>query len=152
MDVGNSNEEFYNNNKDFKGGGSGYIDADKDIDEAINKRQVTDADRKKQGLVADQKYMQDSFDKEIKYRKMLDEAHKLNNERLKRIEVLQKAVSTVKTPQAKADIQLVIQAEQTAIMSESLRMQTINEIKDQEARLEQYRIEDGIYEAFGELQ
>lgn len=144
--------ELYSNEKLNKQG-SGYINKNKnDIIEALDEKEVTQADRDKHGLNSEQEYMQKSFDKEIKYRKMLDEAYALNNERLERINALKEEVKKAKTPKEKADIELVIQAEQTAIMSETLRLQTINDIKNQESRLEQYRLEDGIYEEFRSLE
>ncbi len=124
-----------------------------DLDNATSeyKDKVDDAFREKHGLTADQEYMQESFDKELAYRKMLDEAYKEHNKRFELIEKLRKEVDKAETPAQKADLQLAIAAEQTAILNESLRIQTIAQMKDQESRLEAYRVEDGIYEAFGEL-
>lgn len=152
VDVGN--EDFYSQEPELKKTGSGYIDKNKTVAEALNDTKVTKEDRKKHNLEAtngEDSPMQRSYDKDIKYRKMLDEAHALNNERLKRIEVLQKAAGMVKTPQAKTDIQIVIQAEQAAISSEMLRLQTIQNIKDQDDRLESARLEKEIYKEFDKL-
>lgn len=154
VDVGNS--EIYKNGMGQTTSKSNvYIKRDNtDLDEATSdyKNQVDDAFREKHGLTADQEYMQESFDKELAYRKMLDEAYKEHNKRFELVEDLRKRVDAATTPQQKADLQLVIAAEQTAILNESLRIQTIGQMKDQESRLEEYRIEDGIYKAFGELQ
>lgn len=154
VEVGNS--EIYRNGMGQTTSKSNvYIKRDNtDLDEATSdyKNQVDDAFREKHGLTADQEYMQESFDKELAYRKMLDEAYKEHNKRFELVEDLRKRVDAATTPQQKADLQLAIAAEQTAILNESLRIQTIAQMKDQESRLEEYRIEDGIYEAFGELQ
>lgn len=154
VDVGNS--EIYRGGMDKHTSNSNvYIKRDNtDLDEATSdyKNQVDDAFREKHGLTADQEYMQESFDKELAYRKMLDEAYKEHNKRFELVEDLRKRVDAATTPQQKADLQLAIAAEQTAILNESLRIQTIGQMKDQESRLEEYRIEDGIYKAFGELQ
>lgn len=154
VEVGNS--EIYKNGMGQTTSKSNvYIKRDNtDLDEATSdyKNQVDDAFREKHGLTADQEYMQESFDKELAYRKMLDEAYKEHNKRFELVEDLRKRVDAATTPQQKADLQLAIAAEQTAILNESLRIQTIGQMKDQESRLEEYRIEDGIYEAFGELQ
>lgn len=154
VEVGNS--EIYKNGMGQTTSKSNvYIKRDNtDLDEATSdyKNQVDDAFREKHGLTADQEYMQESFDKELAYRKMLDEAYKEHNKRFELVEDLRKRVDAATTPQQKADLQLVIAAEQTAILNESLRIQTIGQMKDQESRLEEYRIEDGIYKAFGELQ
>lgn len=154
VEVGNS-EIYRNGMGETTSKSNVYIKRDNtDLDEATSdyKNQVDDAFREKHGLTADQEYMQESFDKELAYRKMLDEAYKEHNKRFELVEDLRKRVDAATTPQQKADLQLAIAAEQTAILNESLRIQTIAQIKDQESRLEEYRIEDGIYEAFGELQ
>lgn len=149
LETGNTG--FYGQHNELNKTGDGYINKqDDDLDSGLNNYQIDDSYREKHGLKSDNAYMQESYDKELKYRKMLDEAHRLNNERLERIEILKIAAGTVSTPQAKADIELVIQAEQAAILSENLRMQTINEMKSQEARLEGKRLNKAAYKALAE--
>lgn len=148
LETGNTG--FYGQHSELNKTGDGYITKQDDLDSGLNNYQINDSYREKHGLQSDNDYMQASYDKELKYRKMLDEAHRLNNERLERIEILKIAAGSVSTPQAKADIELVIQAEQAAIMSENLRMQTIQEMKSQEARLESKRLSKAAHKSLAE--
>lgn len=130
-----------------------YISSDsKDLNDEIDKRKssVNQSFRKKHGLETDVGYMQEHFDSELGYRAMLDDAYSENNSRFETIKKLRELAEQATTPSEKADLEMAIQIEQMAISSEQLRMETIKELKVQEARLDSYRLNDSVYKHFEE--
>jgi len=125
-----------------------------DLDEVLSgyANKVDDQYRAKHGLVSASPVVQQSLDKELRYRALLDEAFKENNKRFEMIEELRKQAGEAKTAQEKTDLQIAISAEQTAIMNETLRLQTVNAMKEQEARNEGHRLIRQAYEKLGEME
>lgn len=130
-----------------------YIPSDStDLDTAVDnyRGRVDDAYREKHGLQSDVPHVQDSFDKELAYRAMLDAAYTENNKRFELIKELRQRVDAATTPQEKADLQMAISTETAAIENENLRIQTVIQMKEQEARLERYRLNAGALKALTE--
>lgn len=154
VDVGNS--EVYQSGKlsEQNTKSNVYIPSDStDLDLTLENTymiKVDDSFREKHGLESDVPHMQESFDKELAYRAMLDEAYVENNERFDLIKALRAMIDAATTPQEKADLDLALKAEIAAIENENLRMQTVIQMKEQEARLERYRLNSEALKALTE--
>lgn len=144
--VGNTD---YYASDEVKDQGHVYIsdDVGSEVNTELSNNAIDDAYREHHKLKSDVPFIQESHDRELQYRKMLDKSHAENNRRMELIDALRARANTAETPNEKADIANVIEAEQVSLMNENLRMQTIMEMKEQDARLERYRLNKAAYEA-----
>lgn len=115
------------------------------------KELVDERYRSENGMESDQEHIQNSMDKDLQWKAMVDSTLAEVNARHESIEDLRERADNATTAQEKEDLQVAIAIEQNAIANENLRLQLAAEAQAIESKTERHRMNRDVRAKFEEI-